>query len=110
MSLRISLELSEGDLQHFRLNMRAARDATTRLAPERIVATSTELLRKSNHHNCSGFIAERLQKLGLMLRMISDLDWRLPHADGLLSRMHRRQQRDLRDLKKNATSTSRLLD
>lgn len=81
MSLRISLELSEDDLQHFRLIIRAARDATTRLAPENIVASSAELLRKVNHDNCSGFIAERLQKLDLMLRMISDLDWRLPHAD-----------------------------
>ncbi|MDA0705614.1 MAG: YkvA family protein [Proteobacteria bacterium] len=81
MSLRISLVLDDDDLRHFRLIMRAACDAATHRSPEDIVAAAAELMRKTGGSNQSGFIAERLQKLELMMRMISDLDWRLPHAD-----------------------------
>ncbi|MDH4124290.1 MAG: YkvA family protein [Gammaproteobacteria bacterium] len=80
MSLRISFDLNEDDLRHFRLIMRAARDATERRAPEDIVAAAVELLHIVDDGHCPAFIAERLQKLDFMIRMISDLDWRLPHA------------------------------
>ena len=81
MGLRISFELNDEDLQHFRLIMRAARDAAAHRAPEDIVAAAATLMQKIGDSNRSGFIAERLQKLNMMMRMISDLDWRLPHAD-----------------------------
>jgi uncharacterized membrane protein YkvA (DUF1232 family) len=81
MSLRISFELDDDDLQHFRLIMHAARDAASNRAPEDIVASAASLMRKIGSNSRSGFIVDRLRKLDLMMRMISDLDWRLPHAD-----------------------------
>ncbi len=81
MSLRISFELDDNDLKHFRLIMREARRAVARTAPEDIVAAAQELLQKIGEDSAPGFIVERLQKLKLMIRMISDIGWRLPHEE-----------------------------
>ena len=44
MGLRVSFELDDNDLTHFRLIMREARKAAARMAPEDIVAAAEELL------------------------------------------------------------------
>jgi len=81
MSLRISFELDDNDLKHFRLIMRDARNTVARKAPEDIVAAAEELLREIGNDGTPGFIVTRLQKLKMMIRMISDIDWRMPHED-----------------------------
>jgi uncharacterized membrane protein YkvA (DUF1232 family) len=81
MSLRISFEIDDADLQHFRLLMRQSRNTSAHKSPEDIVSAAQELLQKTSHTKASGFILERLQKLELMISMISDLDWRMPHAE-----------------------------
>ena len=81
MSLRISFELDENDLKHFQLIMNEARKASKRLAPEDIVAAAEGLLTDVAATKAPGFIVERLNKLKLMIDMLSDLDWRLPHQE-----------------------------
>lgn len=81
MTLRISFELSENDLKHFQLIMEEARKAAARLAPEDIVAGAENLLSNIESNSAPGFIVERLNKLRLMIGMLSDLDWRLPHQE-----------------------------
>ncbi|MCH7830408.1 MAG: DUF1232 domain-containing protein [Proteobacteria bacterium] len=81
MSLRISFELDEDDLQHFRLIMEQARQTASRLPPEDIVAAAEELLKDVEGRTVPGFIVDRLQKLELMIRMLSDIEWRLPHQE-----------------------------
>ena len=79
--MRISFELDDNDLQHFRLIMNEARQAARRLPPEDIVAAAEELLRQAPESGAPGFIVERIKKLRLMIRMLSDIEWRLPHQD-----------------------------
>jgi uncharacterized membrane protein YkvA (DUF1232 family) len=81
MSLRVSFELTSDDLRHFQLIMREARMALARLAPEDIVAGAEELLHKISADSTPGFIQERIDKLRLMIRMLTDIDWRLPHDE-----------------------------
>lgn len=81
MSLRVSFELDESDLQHFRLIMRAARKAAARHAAEDIVASAEELLADIGESGAPGFVLERLAKLRLLIRMLTDLEWRLPYKD-----------------------------
>lgn len=81
MSLRISFELNEDDLNHFRLIMKEARQAASRLPPEDIVAAAEELLADVEESTAPGFIVDRLQSLRLMIRMLSDIEWRLPHQE-----------------------------
>ncbi len=81
MTLRISFELDDNDLRHFQLIMDEARRAACRVPPEDIVAAAEDLLAEVPKSAVPGFIVERLDKLRLMIRMLSDLEWRLPHND-----------------------------
>ncbi|MEK6250036.1 MAG: hypothetical protein N2C12_17765, partial [Planctomycetales bacterium] len=81
MPLRISFELDDNDLKHFRLIMEEARRAASRLPPEDIVAAAEELLASAEISTTPGFIVDRLNNLKLMIRMLSDLEWRLPHQE-----------------------------
>lgn len=81
MSLRVSFELDDNDLKHFQLIMREARKAAARMAPEDIVAAAEQLLWEIGDDRAPGFIIERLAKLKQMIRMITDLEWRLPHEE-----------------------------
>ena len=81
MSLRVSFELDDNDLTHFRLIMREARKAAARMAPEDIVAAAEDLLADLGTANTPGFIQDRIHRLRLLIRMLSDLEWRLPHQE-----------------------------
>lgn len=81
MSMRISFELDEDDLKHFRLIMDEARKANSRRAPEDIVAAAEKLLEASTGSSAPGFVVERIGKLRLMINMLSDIEWRLPHQE-----------------------------
>lgn len=79
--MRISFELDENDLKHFRLIMNEARQAARRLAPEDIVSAAEQLLDDAPDSGAPGFVVERIDKLRLMIRMVSDIEWRLPHQE-----------------------------
>lgn len=81
MGLQVSFELDDEDLEHFRLIMLHARDTSARKSPEEIVAAADQLLSEIGTSRTPGFIAERLQKLRLLIQMISDVEWRLPHDE-----------------------------
>jgi hypothetical protein len=81
MGLRVTFELGEDDLKHFRLIMQQARTAAARIAPEDVVAAAEDLLTGIEPNGAPAFIAERLQKLRLLIEMLSDVDWRLPQRD-----------------------------
>lgn len=81
MGLRVSFELDDEDLKHFRLIMREARKAAVRLAPEEIVASAEALLAQIGESKVPGFIRERLDKLKIMIQMLKDHEWRLPGAE-----------------------------
>lgn len=81
MGLRVSFELDDEDLLHFRLIMREARKVAIRLAPEDIVANAESLLKKIATDKMPGFIRQRLEYLDVMIRMLTDYQWRLPHKD-----------------------------
>ena len=81
MSLRVSFELDESDLKHFRLIMREARKVAARTPPEDIVASAERILGEIGTSGTPGFIQDRIAKLELLIRMLSDLEWRLPHED-----------------------------
>ena len=83
MSLRISFELDEEDLKHFRLIMQEARQVASQLPPEDIVAAAEALLADVEESTAPGFIVDRLRNLKLMIQMLSDIEWRLPHQEAV---------------------------
>lgn len=81
MGLRVSFELDDDDLKHFRLIMRESRKAAARLAPEDIVASAEALLGQIKESRVPQFIRERLDNLKIMIQMLKDHEWRLPGAE-----------------------------
>lgn len=81
MSLLVSFELDDDDLKHFRLIMRAARQALGRKTPEEIVAAARSLLRDIGAATMPGFIRDRIGSLRLLIDMLTDLDWRIAHEE-----------------------------
>lgn len=81
MGLRVSFELDDDDLKHFRLIMRETRKTASRMAPEDIVAAAEQQLHVILGTSTPGFILERIQKLRFLIGMLTDLEWRLPHQE-----------------------------
>lgn len=81
MGLRISIDLDDDDLKHFRLIMHEARKAALGYLPEDIVANAESLLEDLKKESVPCFIRQRLEKLDLMIRMLTDHEWRLPQKD-----------------------------
>ena len=79
--MRVSFELHDDDLKHFRLIMLEARKCTARLSPEEIVAGARELLANVGSKNIPLFVRERLQSLELLIDILVDHEWRLPEKD-----------------------------
>lgn len=81
MSLRISFDLAEDDLKHFRLIMRQARKAAANLSAEEIISAARGVLEEVGNSKVPTFIKERLSKLETMIAMVEDGEWRLPEAE-----------------------------
>ena len=71
MGLRVTFDLTDDDLKHFRLIMQQARSTAARIAPEDIVAAAEELLTSIGPADAPGFIVERLQKLRLLTPLVA---------------------------------------
>ena len=79
--MRVTFELHEDDLKHFRLIMLEARKSSARLSPEEIVSGAKNLLDSTKSEKVPQFIRERLEALTLMIEMLVDHEWRLPEKD-----------------------------
>ena len=78
MGLRVSFDLDDNDLRHFQLIMRESRKAAASKTQEAILAGAEELLKAVGTVNVPQFVRERRDNLELMIRMLSDREWRLP--------------------------------
>ncbi len=81
MGMRIAIDLDDVDLKHFRLIMHQARNTAIRLQPDYIAQHADQLLRKVDREKTPNFIATRLEKLKIMIDMLTDHEWRLPQKD-----------------------------
>lgn len=81
MSLRVSFELGDADLSHFRKIMREARSATVDLGQEEILQAARELLESVKAVTVPDFVSGRLSKIQVMIDMIEDAEWQLPDKE-----------------------------
>lgn len=81
MTMHVAFDLDDDDLKHFELIMREARKSAANAAPEIIVAGAENLLNQISHAQVPEFIRERLNKLKVMIQMLTDHEWRLPEQD-----------------------------
>ena len=81
MPMRITIDLADDDLKHFRLIMRAARNNAQRAHPEDVIEGAESLLREIDPKQVPRFIGDRLTELRRMIDMLVDHEWRLPQRD-----------------------------
>jgi uncharacterized membrane protein YkvA (DUF1232 family) len=81
MSLAITIELGDADLQHFIGAMQRAQSEAKNLSPQQITEAASKLLVDGHKVKLPHFIAERLGKLDSMIAMANDEGFALPEED-----------------------------
>jgi len=81
MSMNISFELSNADLEHFCAYIRKARDAASGLGTAQIIANARKLLAHVNESGTSDFIRDRMHILENLIGMVEDEGWGLADED-----------------------------
>ena len=82
MPLKVTFELSDKDLRHFRQVMKEARSkARARPEPKLIAAAKELLAHVQNSDDLPHFVTERLLRLGTMIEMLEDEEWDLKGSD-----------------------------
>lgn len=79
--MRVVIDLSENDLEHFRSAMRRAREAAQNVSSEEIIAAARKLLEETRNVAIPQFVAERMRKLDLLIAMVEDADWHISEAE-----------------------------
>ncbi len=77
MSLRITLEFTEKDLEHFRTLARQAVETTKKLSREDIISGARELLKEVDESVEADYIKSRLGQLQVLIDMLEDEGWGL---------------------------------
>jgi hypothetical protein len=81
MPFRVSFELADADLQHL-AEVAQERQSAARAQPiDRVVAAAREVYLKGAQAHLADFVKERYSRLGTMLEMVDDAEWRLGDGD-----------------------------
>jgi len=77
MPLKLTIELSERDLSHFRAIMRSVRVRAKDRDEKVLVAAAQRLLGQARATELSPFVRERLASLERVIAMLEDVEWAL---------------------------------
>jgi hypothetical protein len=77
MPYKITIELSDRDLRHFRRELKRARASVGIADDEEILGAAAELVQALKRTKLPDFITERLGKLETLHAMLTDADWKL---------------------------------
>lgn len=81
MSLRISFELSAGDVKHFRSAMRKARLTVRDAEDSDIIEAARGLFTDVKGKRVPVYVTERIDKLRAMVDMLEDAEWRMTRVE-----------------------------
>jgi len=81
MPFKLTIELSERDLRHFRRELRRAHEAVSIADDEEILAAAADLVATLRASELPDFVGERLEKLQTLYEMLNDADWPLDEAE-----------------------------
>ena len=79
--MKISLELTDCDLDYFREAMLRARENARKLSQDDIIDNAQRLLREVRDADTSDFILDRMHQLETLIGMVEDLAWALDEED-----------------------------
>lgn len=83
MSLTITFELSDSDVEHFLAMAQEAQHAlkASGISPNEVTAGVRELFKQAHATNLPEFISTRLKKLETLVEMVDDDEWKLEGED-----------------------------
>jgi uncharacterized membrane protein YkvA (DUF1232 family) len=81
MSISLTIDLSDRDLEHFNKAMEASRKAAEGKTPEEVVAAAGSLLADAQKVHVPDFVRERLLQLDDMIAMVRDKGWNMQDED-----------------------------
>ena len=81
MPLRVTFELSNKDLRHFRRIMRENRKKASTLSDAQVIDAAAALLIQVREASVSAFVLERMDKLEVMINMLTDEEWQIPKRE-----------------------------
>jgi uncharacterized membrane protein YkvA (DUF1232 family) len=81
MPIKITLELSDADLDYFRGVMRKAKQKASKRSEASILHAARQMARDLRKKKLSQFVEDRLYALDSLTRMLDDLEWKLEGAD-----------------------------
>ena len=79
--MRVTFDLSESDLKHFRRVMRDVREKSKGISEADIVVASRELLEQMADTSVPDFVRDRVGKLDRLIEMLEDEEWALSGKD-----------------------------
>ena len=77
MPYKLTIELSDRDLRHFRRELKRTRDAVGIADDDEILGAAAELVQALRRARLPDFVAERLGKLETLHAMLTDPEWTL---------------------------------
>ena len=81
MSLHISFNLSQSDLEYFSKIMQRTREKAKGISQQEIISNSEELLAQVNRSDATDFIRENMYQLETLIGMLLDEGWGLVEED-----------------------------
>jgi len=81
MSITVTIDLSDRDLEHFQKAMEASRKSAEGKTPDEVVAAAGKLLADAQKVHIPDFVRERLLQLDDMIAMVRDEGWHMDDED-----------------------------
>ena len=81
MSMEITFELSDSDLEYFSKVMLSAREKSGNLVESTVIGNARKLLVEVKHSDTSDFIRERMNRMETLIGMVVDTGWGLEVED-----------------------------
>jgi len=81
MTITITIELTDSDVDHFQQALVRARELSNEKSAEQITDAARKLLVDAAQIQVPDFIAQRLAKLESLISMVHDQGWALPESD-----------------------------
>jgi uncharacterized membrane protein YkvA (DUF1232 family) len=77
MPYKLTIELSDRDLRHFRRELKKARDSVQIADDEEILGAAADMVKAMQGTDLPDFVTERLEQLDTLIAMVTDEDWPL---------------------------------
>ena len=81
MSLRVTFDLGDADLEHFRTIMREAKEIAEERSADEILQSAQGLMETVRKADVPDFVRDRLEKIQTMVDMVEDSEWKLPEEE-----------------------------